>query len=320
MILAPSIAPASEFEKILELAKNELDKIVKQKTISSSEFEEICTKILQEVSKNTAFEGKINQTDDLDFPDIVANNYYGVEVKKTMRRDFKSYGNSIFEANRVTGIEKVYVLIANRNEVRWWPYEDALENIVVTHSPRYAINGNATDTVFSKIGMTYDDYRKLSQTEKMESVRKLYGDRSLWWLSKTTVPQYRFYSSLSPEEKLDFLIKSFVFCPEIFSSKSNKYEKVAVLALSEGIVLPNVRDLFSAGGKWNHQGIKYPQIYGKLYDNNEKIKFLLEEIDIEKLTNFWGEAKQNISLTKQWIAMVQINNKNQFKLKNLGFS
>ena len=44
------------------------------------------------------------------FPDIIANEYYGVEVKSTKADYWKSTGSSIVETTRVENVDDIYML------------------------------------------------------------------------------------------------------------------------------------------------------------------------------------------------------------------
>ena len=92
------------------------------------------------------------------FPDIISNNYFGVEVKSTEKNTWTSTGSSIVESLRDDDIKKVFLLfgiLSKKNiDFRCKPYEKCLSDIHVTHSPRYNINMDLSDddeTIFDKI-------------------------------------------------------------------------------------------------------------------------------------------------------------------------
>ena len=80
------------------------------------------------------------------FPDIIAEKYYGVEVKSTKENHWTSTGSSIVESTRDKNVENIYMLFGKLGgktaEFKCRPYEDCLSDIAVTHSPRYLINMN----------------------------------------------------------------------------------------------------------------------------------------------------------------------------------
>jgi hypothetical protein len=56
------------------------------------------------------------------------------------------------------------------------------------------------------------------------------------------------------------MLKSMILFPEIFSNRPDKFNRLSVwLVNSEGIVCPNIRDVFTAGGQgiieWNKNNI-----------------------------------------------------------------
>jgi len=62
----------------------------------------------------TIFENQIELVSGQKFPDIVAyinqNKAFGVEVKTTKQKKWKSTGSSIFEGTRVPNVENIYLL------------------------------------------------------------------------------------------------------------------------------------------------------------------------------------------------------------------
>ena len=91
------------------------------------------------------------------FPDIIADKYYGVEVKSTNKDHWKSTGSSIVESTRDEYVENIYMLFGklggNPPQFKCRPYEDVLYDIAVTHSPRYLIDMefDKGSTIFSKM-------------------------------------------------------------------------------------------------------------------------------------------------------------------------
>lgn len=287
---------------------------------SSRDFEKTVYNALCSAAEGTKFEEKISETSETEFPDIVAGELYGVEVKRTKSKRLTTSGNSIFEQTRDDMVKFIYIVIGNRNDVVWRRYEETLEKIVVTHSPRYLINANASTTVFEEMGISYDAFRNLDQQAKMDRVRPLYAERSLWWLSQAVTTQpIRFFSSLSRKER-DFLAaKSMILCPEIFDkSRPHKYQRVSVIALSMGVVVPNVRDLFSAGGRESMDGQEYPQVFKRAVGIQVDLRNALGSLEIEQIEEFWEcAAKKDFEdRWQQWIGLVDESNE-CYKISNL---
>lgn len=85
-----------------------------------------------------------------------------------------------------------------------------------------------------------------------------------------------------------------VLFPEIFSNQSDKFNRLAVwLVNMHGVVCPNIRDVFTAGGQgqilWNkktYSGV--PKIIVKMAGSLSKIKVILNDIDNKILYEYWG--------------------------------
>src|SRR3989338_10408595 len=131
---------------------------------SSSDFEKEDYSSLLISAKNTEFEGTIQLVTGHRFPDIVAKQYFGVEVKITKQDHWRSTGNSVLESTRVEGVERIYLFfgkLAVSPEFKIRRYEECLYDIAVTHSPRYLIDMDLEGgkTIFDKMRTRYDDLR-----------------------------------------------------------------------------------------------------------------------------------------------------------------
>lgn len=67
-------------------------------------------------AKQTPFDGTIKLISGQKFPDIVAYEYYGVEVKTTTQNHWKTTGNSIMETTRVDGVERIFLLFGKLSD------------------------------------------------------------------------------------------------------------------------------------------------------------------------------------------------------------
>jgi hypothetical protein len=109
--------------------------------------------ILNQLSIQTEFKGKIKLISGLKFPDITVNDIYGVEVKTSQGSTWETLGNSVVEGNRIPNITNIFLLFAKLSTPIQFIcklYQDCLSDIRVTHSPRYQINMllNKNDTFF----------------------------------------------------------------------------------------------------------------------------------------------------------------------------
>lgn len=214
---------------------------------------------LDESAKGTAFENTIEKISGQRFPDIIAAKYYGIEVKSTKDNHWTSTGSSILESTRVSGVERIYMtfgkLGGNPIEFLSKPYEQCLSGIAVTHSPRYLIDMRLRDgeTIFDKIGIPYDELRKLDNP--IAPVSKYYREHlksgeSLWWTGDTTEETVsatiRLWKNLSPDEKRIYTAYGCVNFPEVVCGN---YDRYALWLTSQGVVDSHIRDQFSAGGQ-----------------------------------------------------------------------
>lgn len=217
------------------------------------------------------------------FPDIISNNYYGVEVKSTKNNSWKSTGSSIVESLRDENIKKVFMffgILSEENiDFRCKPYEQCLSDIAVTHSPRYLIDMDLQPnaTIFDKMGEEYDAFR-ISNTQ-IETVRKYYKKKYKsrdiksmpWWIGDDNDEQsnlnnfeLQLFSDLDNEKKSFLKGRCYALFPEIFGTEQDKFRKpVLWMCTKYSIICSNLRDIFSAGGQCDiyvNNKLKYKKI------------------------------------------------------------
>jgi hypothetical protein len=155
-------------------------------------LENVVAEVMTEKAKGTPFENSIELISGQKFPDIIANKFYGVEVKTTKQNHWTTTGNSVLESTRVDGIERIYMLFGkmiNPIEFKCRPYEDCLSDVVVTHSPRYLINMDlqAGQTIFDKLDIPYNTLRNFPNPIKpiTDYYRQfLKPGEEVWWLDQ----------------------------------------------------------------------------------------------------------------------------------------
>ncbi len=305
------IPPLHSFEQLMK----QTDIILNQDACMRSEYyskrsgkavEQDVYSAICEASKGTEFENTIRLVSGASFPDIVANRFYGVEVKSTEKNQWTSIGSSILESTRVKDVTRIYLTFGKLGspvEFLSRPYEDCLSGISVTHYPRYKIDMRLQkgETIFDKMGIPYDDIRQMENPVKPVSQyyrSKLKPGESLWWASDNeesiVPPTVRLWTTLSHQEKEKLTVQGYVLFPEILSSaNTTKYNRYSLwLATQQGVINTNVRDSFSAGGKIlmktsSGVEIKTPAAFGRIAKYHHFIQEMLEEIDSETLTNFW---------------------------------
>ena len=284
--------------------------------------------VMTEKAIGTPFEDSIELIGGQKFPDIIAKKYYGIEVKTTTQNHWKTTGNSVLEGTRVENIERVFMLfakLASPIEFRCRPYEDVLSEVVVTHSPRYLIDMNLEEgnTIFDKIKMPYDTLRK-----KENPIRQIVDyykstlkpGEELWWMdaddnSKPSNIVIRIWNNLSIREKQELKNRAMVYFPELFGNSSDKFGRLAIwLVTREAVVCPNVRDLFTAGGR-NDCIIgekiykKVPRIFLNLFDNVPAIIEIIMQTSAIELSEYWEIKTTDNNKIFDWIDLVAEHSK-----------
>lgn len=318
----------ADFEKLISLTTNTLQETSikeneKYLKLLGNKLEDEVYEVMSSCAKNTPFEGTIELVSGQKFPDIIANNYYGVEVKSTKQNHWKTTGNSVLENTRVEDIQRIYMLFGKIHdpiEFKCRLYQDCLYDVVVTHSPRYAIdmNLNQGDTIFDKVGIDYDTIRQSQNPiRKFKDYyrNKLSEGQELWWIDNEEYKPdsiiFRIWNSLTKEEKDSFKIKGYTYFPEILGNKQSKFDKFTLwLSVKQRIICPNVRDLFTAGGKEDLilDGVtllSLPKVLVKLISN---INMVIEEFintDIEKLNDIWhANFETRKEINSEWLNRV----------------
>jgi len=241
-------------------------------SISASKLELLAVETMKEVSHSTPFkEEEIKLVSGLSFPDIIAETFYGVEVKSTQNDHWTSVGSSILETTRDKNVESIYMLfgkLGGQPQFKCRPYEECLYDITVTHSPRYLIDMKTSKqgSIFSKMNTTYDTLRQSNNS--IAQVRKYYREKAkknrkgemAWWITDIGEEQpknalatsdnmmIRHITSLTKQEKKDLIMQLYILFPRqmIYS----KYIEPSMwLVAYHKLVCHNMRDFISAGGQ-----------------------------------------------------------------------
>ncbi len=276
-----------------------------------------------EASKGTEFEGTILLVSGASFPDIVANKYYGIEVKSTEKNHWTSIGSSILESTRNVDVERIYLTFGKLGKpVKFLsrPYEDCLSGIAVTHYPRYQIDMRLGEgeTIFDKMGISYDELRMLDNP--VQPVSKYYKSKlkpgeSLWWATgdvESTVPvTVKLWTALSHEQKEKLTVQGYALFPEILSAGNNKkYNRYALwLATNQGVVNTNLRDSFSAGGRVEMPTksgvlVTMPAAFGRICKYHQLIQNTIEETSEQTLMEYWKVEEIEKNRMRQWCKLV----------------
>ena len=296
------------------------------KNRNGTKLEEDVCDALTRSAENTPFKGTIQLVSGSAFPDIIANKFYGVEVKSTNKNHWKSIGSSILESTRDQNVERIFLTFGKLGApvaFKSRPYEECLSGISVTHYPRYQIDMElgAGETIFDKMGVTYDELRKMDNPVVPVSSyykKQLRPGESLWWaetnIEETVAPAtVKLWSALTSEEKNFYTVQGYALFPEILGQNSTKkYQRYALwLATNCGVINTNIRDQFSAGGKVNivtSKGVfqRVPAAYGRIDKYKELIIDTLLSANEDVLKEYWKTTTINDNRLLQWCHLVSI--------------
>ncbi|RYV00927.1 hypothetical protein SOPP22_19240 [Shewanella sp. OPT22] len=261
------------------------------------------------------------------FPDIVIHTHsekLGIEVKTSKSQGWSTLGGSIFESTRVKDVECIYLFFVNFSnpseiQYRYKPIEACISDVVITHKPRYAINLDVEQSFFDKANISY---QQLQQAKNPFGLIRQYmknkagANAELWWISddesadfdvKQLGPQaIRHFSSLNKVEKENLVIELYALFPEVLSSSTQKYEKLALyLVAKKGIVHTSLRDTFSAGGKFAFDNDELPKYFKRILEKQSlsQIRQAILGIAPELIEEYW-EVDDIDNRIKIWLEKV----------------
>lgn len=315
----------AEFESVLDVCCEQLTQEAKNTGFkTSAQFESRVREVLSVLTEhNPSFQIDFNPHPQA-FPDI-AMGEYGVEVKFTLNDTWRSIANSVLETQRIEEVKHIYIVFGKMGgipEVRWGEYEQSVIHVRTSHVPRFEIElpsnrAAVKESLFTQMGIRYDDFRKLEMQEKMKYIRayarKIHPDGRLWWVEDkedsdehTTPVQARLYTNLTPEEKTRLRAEAALLCPSIVKSgrSRNKYDDMVLYLLTyHGVLCHQARDLFSAGSVANPKNDDAGGIY------IERALKLIEEdmrqaalrMDDALFVEYWGESVSPDLRIKRWL-------------------
>lgn len=301
--------------------------VTEYRNLSPSALEGVSHQTIQLACNNTPFNpDNVSLISGHKFPDIVAEGYYGVEVKSTNKNHWTSTGSSIVESTRIDTVENIYMLFGklggNPPEFKCRPYQDVMYDIAVTHSPRYLIDMTLKkgETIFDKLDYPYDKLR--TSPDAIEKVKQYYkkqaqkqGGSMPWWIDETeTEPismNIRLWSTLPSSYRNALKAQMLVLFPEVVNSD---YNNAAMwLASAKGIVDPSFRDRFTAGGriyivngKYTKEGL--PKIWKTVSAHFDMVKKYLSEDSsiIPFIREYNPDLLESNDLQKQWIKQIEL--------------
>lgn len=326
-----------EIIRILEDVKSKLEEMKGLKGLNSAIFETLVFEEVKKTIKKFNMDVTVERTGKNDFPDIIVD-IHGIEVKHSeSNNNWKSPGNSIFEGTfRKEVVGKIYLFFGRNSnggvEIKHRTYEDCLETIKVTHSPRYMIDmelQEGASLLHRHDPVSYEEFRIKTSKEKTEilkeKIRKeLSGGEFLWWLesekNELASPKITIYSTLAPNIKKQYRTEGFVLFPEVLSNSSRKYVGFSSYLMQEyQTICSSLRDVFSSSGTENimvnGDPFRVPRIIYELYKESKNIDELLKKTPAETLSLYWkdGLVTKNNKIEK-WQTMID---EHALKLKNM---
>ncbi|MEO8769186.1 MAG: hypothetical protein ABI402_03860 [Ferruginibacter sp.] len=307
--------------------------------INGNQFEDLVFNQMVLSSANTAFDGHVEKTGIYSFPDIVVQRLYGAEVKMTTADKWTSTGNSVLESTRVTDVSTIYMFFGkfgNNFDIKYRKYQDCLNDIGVTHSPRYKIDMNLAEgqSIFSKMGIEYNDFRQDENSIRL--VKRYYRNllqegQELWWIDggneeRAVSPIIQTYSNLERNTRERFINECFVLFPEIVGSSQVKFERAAAyLVTNYNAVSSSLRDSFTAGGRvaFNYNGngneVTISRVSYKIFERAKEIRDLLYELPKNMLSSYWRQYA-NGDPVEMWLGLITEHYADEVNIKDIFLS
>ena len=206
--------------------------------------------------------------------------------------------------------------MGGKPEVRWGRYEECVMHVRTSHVPRFEVQIGAKEPLFKKFGISYEDFSKLTDEEKMGYIRKyalgrLEQGEHLWWLEAKPVKdqehsvdvKVRLFMNLSPEEKRQFRAEAALLSPKVVASSRsrNKYSDAILYLLTYRGIWAG-RDAFSAGSvAGKERGGKY--VARALKHIEPEMRKAAEELEDALFVEYWGKSVPPKDRIKEWLKM-----------------
>lgn len=321
-----------DFEAVLDELASELTERLRHNQragthISAKDFESEVRATLREVCHDRDI--YVDMTPPAqEFPDIIFNDQFGIEVKYTENDTWRSIANSIFEGRRNLSVKEIYIIFGKAGglpEVRWARYENCIMHVRTSHVPRFEIEIGTDRPLFEKLKVSYDTFRLLPQHEKMVYIReyakgRLKPGERLWWIEdleeqgeQHSLPlEVKLYTQLEQHEKRKLRAEAAFLCPQIVqgSRTKGKYDDATLYILTRyGILCNQARDLFTAGSVAmrgnDERGGNYLQ--RALDDIEQEIRFAARTLNSEVVREYWGFDVPVSRRIREWMRLLDEN-------------
>lgn len=275
--------------------------------VKGTEFEEI----VQDALIKSGFHKEQITHSSQKFPDFVITDIeygykIGVEVKKTDSNKWEVIGGSVFESLK-NDVEDTYIIMGkfggDRPEVRLKRYKDCLQDLRVTHSPRFYLDLDIPDGEDYLTRNRAEELLNLSGDELNKKIRQLLRtNKSTWWSEGETIS----YAELSLEEKNMYLCDGMALFPEVFGCDYSNFTPWLVYSCL--VWCGNVRDIFSAGGIEFYQDMYLSAIMYRAVSNIDKIVNRIESMSNEEVLKYWKcDVQTREERIEKWTELVKEN-------------
>ena len=266
------------------------------------------------------------------FPDIVARinekQAFGIEVKtiSTRNSSWKIMGGSIMESTRIPDVSRIHVFCARQKpfEIKYRSFEECVEDVAVTHSPRYMLDMDVSNnqSLFKRLGKTYDEIRHMKNPfdafkefiveQRKINLKKRKLEDDFWWYSpnsnqidsleledqkfanKMVGLEMQFWNQLTKDVQRFLRAYLLILFPNIIEGNYNDASKW--LLQTQGVINPSFRDTFSAGGRKCLRGIDVPKIIYNIYSWKDDLINIFNEKNLpQQQFDHWGKKVLAIS-------------------------
>lgn len=230
-------------------------------------------------------------------------------------------GNSILGSTRID-VEDTYIIFIKINKngcfIQSARYEDAVSDVVVTHSPRYKINlaQDPKESFFARSGISYDEIKNSKDPIGLVSNYFREQGETAWWIAESTPATIKTWKEVDEREKTEILATAYLLFPElIYSVGSDKYKRLAKwLVANYSIVDSSLRDRFTAGGRTDltvcdQTFLNLPRVYRTLLELIPQFRKQVQELALEELQKYWeGYDDQRDDASKRiafWLSQIE---------------
>lgn len=279
------------FSSIFENAKKVLaEKYSTDEIPNDAAFETAVFKAIEEAAKDTGVQ--VTHLGKRAFPDIkleymVDREKVGVEVKlHTTGEAWTTLGNSAYASTQEPNLATIYLFFGNFEktpaEFEIKPYGECIQDIKITHNPRYMIDMKSSrDFCVEEMGLSFDALRAIDERN-----REIYVNT---YIAKT---KYKELSDLINKRRV--IAQGFVLFPEFFANNQQiRYRRMSVWLFAKNILCRNVRDFLSASGKQTIAIIgpeELPKIFSSLQNCATEFKEELINTPSIILNRSWSEC------------------------------